>query len=57
MRDVSCGEILNKENIRSIRPGLGMSPAKLSKILGKPATRDLKRGEPLLAEMVNGGVK
>jgi N-acetylneuraminate synthase len=57
MRDVSCGEILNKENIRSIRPGLGMPPAKLSQVLGKSATRDLKRGEPLLAEMVSGGVK
>ena len=57
MRDVACGEILNTEHIRSIRPGLGMPPAKLWSVIGKPASRDLKRGEPLLADMVEGGVE
>lgn len=54
MRDVSRGEILRSEHVRSIRPGLGLPPAKLWEVLGKPAARDLKRGEPLLADMVEG---
>lgn len=57
MRDVACGEVLNSENIRSIRPGLGMPPVKLWKVIGKVAARNLKRGEPLLADMVIGDIE
>jgi N-acetylneuraminate synthase len=42
---------LTKDNVRSIRPGLGLPPAQLWSVLGKSATRDLKRGEPLAADM------
>jgi N-acetylneuraminate synthase len=54
MRDVARGELIGNEHVRSIRPGLGMPPAKLWEVIGKPAARDLKRGEPLLADMVKG---
>ena len=47
VRDVSAGEELTGENIRSIRPGFGLPPKHLPKILGRRAARDLKRGEPL----------
>jgi N-acetylneuraminate synthase len=50
--DVAAGEILSRQNIRSIRPGLGLAPAELDKVLGRPAARDLKRGEPLAWDMV-----
>ncbi|MDI7776124.1 pseudaminic acid synthase [Asticcacaulis sp. EMRT-3] len=52
VRDVKAGEVLTKDNIRSIRPGLGLSPARLWNVLGKVATRDLVRGEPLAMDMV-----
>ena len=45
--DVARGEALTSANIRSIRPGHGLPPKHLGEVLGKPATRDLKRGEPL----------
>jgi N-acetylneuraminate synthase len=54
MRDVARGELIGNEHVRSIRPGSGMPPAKLWEVIGKPAARDLKRGEPLLADMVKG---
>jgi pseudaminic acid synthase len=54
MHDVPRGQILGQEHIRSIRPGMGLPPARLWDVLGKPATRDLKRGEPLLTGMVEG---
>ncbi|MGN6422194.1 MAG: pseudaminic acid synthase [Asticcacaulis sp.] len=51
VRDVKAGEPLSKDNIRSIRPGLGLPPARLWSVLGKSATRDLQRGEPLQDDM------
>ena len=45
--DIARGEVLDTQNIRSIRPSDGLPPRYLPKILGAKATRDLKRGEPL----------
>lgn len=45
--DIAKGEVLDTQNIRSIRPSDGLPPRYLPKILGAKATRDLKRGEPL----------
>jgi N-acetylneuraminate synthase len=50
--DVKKGEPLTPENVRSIRPGHGMAPKHLYEVLGKPAARDLKRGEPLAWELI-----
>lgn len=44
--DVKAGDILTEEQVRSIRPGNGLAPKHLDDILGKPAARDLSRGEP-----------
>ncbi len=50
--DVAAGEVLTETNVRSIRPGHGMAPKHLPEVLGRRATRDLKRGEPLAWGMV-----
>jgi N-acetylneuraminate synthase len=50
--DVKKGEPLTPENVRSIRPGHGMAPKHLHEVLGKPAARDLKRGEPLAWDQI-----
>jgi N-acetylneuraminate synthase len=50
--DVKAGEPLSRANVRSIRPGNGLAPAHLDAVLGRPAARDLKRGEPLAWDMV-----
>ena len=47
MRDIRKGEVLTAENIRSIRPGYGLSPARYEDVIGRTAARDLERGEPL----------
>lgn len=47
VRDIAAGESLTRENVRSIRPGLGLAPKHLNDVIGKTASRDLKRGEPL----------
>jgi len=51
--DVKKGEVLTPENVRSIRPGHGMAPKHLYEVLGKPAARDLKRGEPLAWDQID----
>ncbi|MDB5436343.1 MAG: pseI, partial [Phenylobacterium sp.] len=50
--DVKAGEPLSRTNVRSVRPGNGLPPARLDEVLGRPASRDLKRGEPLAWDMV-----
>lgn len=50
--DVAVDDVLTDVNVRSIRPGLGLAPRYLSEVLGRPATRALRRGEPLDFTMV-----
>lgn len=52
VKDIKKGEALSEENIRSIRPqqGPGLSPAEYDNCIGKTATHDLERGEPLKKE-------
>ena len=47
VRDIAPGEPLTAENVRAIRPGLGLSPKFLDVVLGLPVNRALKRGAPL----------
>ena len=50
--DVKKGEPLTRANVRSVRPGNGLPPADLDKVLAGKAARDLSRGEPLDWSMV-----
>jgi N-acetylneuraminate synthase len=50
--DVAAGERLTAENVRSIRPGFGLPPKHLPQVLGRTASRALKRGAPLDWSMV-----
>lgn len=45
--NIRAGEPFTQENVRAIRPGLGLPPKYLERLLGKPARRDLARGTPL----------
>jgi len=47
VKDVKAGEKLTADNVRSIRPGNGLPPKELPNVIGRKASRDLKRGEPL----------
>jgi len=47
VRDLRAGEPLSRDNLRVIRPGLGLAPRELPAVLGRRASRALKRGEPL----------
>jgi len=45
--DVKKGELLTKENVKSIRPGDGLPPRFLREVLGRRAKKNINRGTPL----------
>jgi len=52
VKDLKTGDVLTCENVRSIRPGLGLPTKYLDQILGKTVKQDVKRGTALGWEMV-----
>ncbi len=51
-KDMKAGEVFTEENVRSVRPGVGLHPKYLRDILGKRARFDIKAGTPLSWELV-----
>jgi len=47
VEDIRKGEEFNPQNVRSIRPGHGMSPSHLPDVMGRVAGSDILRGTPL----------
>lgn len=47
VEDIGAGEPFTERNLRAIRPGYGLPPKHLKKILGRPAQIAIKRGTPL----------
>ncbi len=47
VKDVKAGEVLTEQNLRAIRPGLGLPPKHYDDVLGKKTNCDLKKGTPL----------
>ena len=44
-KDVKKGELISKENIKIVRPGLSLSPIFYDEIIGKNVTKDLSVGD------------
>lgn len=55
VEDIGAGEVFSAANLRSIRPSNGLPPKHLDAVLGRRASRDIARGEPLAVEMIEGG--
>jgi len=47
IRDIAAGDVFTEDNVRSIRPGYGLAPKHLDKILGKQAACSISRGTAL----------
>lgn len=47
VQDLKAGEVLTRENLRTIRPGMGLFPRHFEILLGKRVNRDVRRGTPM----------
>jgi pseudaminic acid synthase len=52
VRDIGAGETLTADNLRIIRPGYGLPPRELEKVVGRKARRALARGTALTWDAV-----
>ena len=52
VQDMKKGDILTRENVRAIRPGLGLPPKHYETLLGKRVNRVIKRGTALSWDLV-----
>lgn len=50
--DVSAGDLATADNVRSIRPGGGLSPAEMGNVLSRAFTKDVVRGTPLSWDLI-----
>ncbi len=56
IRDISFGEVYGEQNIGIRRPGGGLTPDMLEKIVGLTSTREIKKGEIIkIGDMSNSG--
>ena len=51
--DVKRGEEFDAGNIRAIRPGLGLAPKYLPRILGRRVAKDVSRGTPVSWDLID----
>jgi pseudaminic acid synthase len=52
VRDIEAGESFSKDNLRAIRPGLGLAPKHIDAVLGRTARQALKRGTALSWDVI-----
>lgn len=53
VRDIAAGEPLTAENVRAIRPGLGLAPKHFDDLMGRTACQEIARGTPLSWDLVS----
>jgi pseudaminic acid synthase len=51
-KNVKKGDVLTKDNIRSVRPGIGMHPKYYNEVLGKTFIQDIEKGTPLDFDLI-----
>lgn len=50
--DLKAGDVLTEENLRNVRPGLGLPTKYYDLVLGKTVKQDVKKGTPLSWELL-----
>jgi len=52
VQDLEAGDVLTRDNVRAIRPGLGLPTKYLEQLLGKSIKHDVKKGTALGWELI-----
>jgi pseudaminic acid synthase len=51
-QDIAAGDLLTTENLRVVRPGLGLHPRHFDFLVGKRAARSARKGDPATWELL-----
>lgn len=51
--DLQAGAILTSENLRCVRPGMGLAPKYYHQLLGRQVKQDVKKGTPMTWSLVD----
>jgi pseudaminic acid synthase len=52
VKDIPIGQVLSKENVRSIRPGFGLAPEFFDDVLGRKARVNIEKGTALQWDII-----
>lgn len=52
VKDLKAGDVLSKDNVRAIRPGLGLPTKYLEQVLGKTVKQGVNRGTALAWDLL-----
>ncbi|SFC17053.1 pseudaminic acid synthase [Butyrivibrio sp. YAB3001] len=52
VEDIKAGETITMQNVRSIRPGVGMHTKHYEEVLGMKAVKDIEKGTPLSWDLI-----
>jgi N-acetylneuraminate synthase len=52
VKDLPAGHIIGPDDIRRIRPGMGLAPKYFDQVVGKQVTQDVKRGIPVELDLI-----
>lgn len=55
-KNVTAGDTITSENVRSVRPAHGLAPKYYSLVIGRKFSRDVAYGEPLSRGMIEGDI-
>ena len=50
--DIKAGDIITEKNVRSVRPGFGLHTKYYRELIGKKASRDMRKGERVVIDMI-----
>ena len=52
-KDLKAGEVITSSHIRSVRPGYGLHPKYIDKVIGKKLTVDVEIGDRVSLDNIN----
>src|SRR5690606_25744035 len=52
VKDLKAGEVITADAVRSVRPGFGMVPKELPRIIGRRVARDVAAATPVRPEVL-----
>lgn len=57
LRDLKAGETIGANDVRSVRPGFGVAPKHLDKIVGQTLVADVSAATPVTIDVLSDGIK